>query len=106
MKRITSPGGNGGLVVLITLLLFAGGCEVNSGLYNVRQYGALGDGKAIDTPAINRAIDVAAAQGGGTVRVPAGTYLCYSIRLQSHITLHLDPGAIILAAGDPDKWTD
>ncbi len=65
---------------------------------DVRRFGATGDGATIDTPAINRAIDHAAARGGGTVHFPAGTYACYTIRLKSHITLHLDPGAIILAA--------
>ncbi|WP_213981748.1 glycosyl hydrolase family 28-related protein [Sphingomonas sp. dw_22] len=65
---------------------------------NVRHFGAKGDGVAIDTPAINRAIDHAAERGGGTVYFPAGTYACYTIRLKSNITLHLDNGAVILAA--------
>lgn len=49
--------------------------------FNVRAYGAKGDGSAIDSPAINRAIDAASAAGGGTVVFPAGVYLSYSIRL-------------------------
>lgn len=69
-----------------------------SGLYEVRAFGAKGDGKAIDTPAINKAIEAAAAAGGGTVHIPAGTYLCFSIRLKSHIALYLDQGATIVAA--------
>ncbi|MGH9524561.1 MAG: glycosyl hydrolase family 28-related protein, partial [Terriglobales bacterium] len=47
------------------------------GQYDVRGFGATGDGRTIDTPAVNRAIDTAAAAGGGTVRFPAGTYACY-----------------------------
>jgi hypothetical protein len=43
--------------------------------FNVRTYGASGDGKTIDTPAINRAIEAVAAAGGGTLVFPAGTYL-------------------------------
>jgi polygalacturonase len=66
--------------------------------FDVRAYGAAGDGRAIDSPAINRAIAAAAAAGGGTVTFPAGTYLCFSLHLQSHITLYLGPGATILAA--------
>ena len=66
--------------------------------FNVREYGAAGDGKSIDTPAVNRAIEAAAAAGGGTVRFPAGTYACFSIRLKSNITLALETGATILAA--------
>lgn len=68
--------------------------------YNIVNYGAKGDGQTLDTAAINRAIDRAAANGGGTVYFPAGTYLSFSIRLKSNITLHLDNGATILAA-DP-----
>ncbi|HEX8148459.1 MAG TPA: glycoside hydrolase family 28 protein [Pyrinomonadaceae bacterium] len=69
-------------------------------VYSVRAYGARGDGKTVDTPAVNRAVDAAAASGGGTVHFPAGTYLCFSIRLKSNVALHLDAGATILAA-DP-----
>ena len=68
---------------------------------DVRAFGATGDGKTLDTPAINHAIDAAAAAGGGMVRFPAGNYLCFSIHLKSHITLYLDPGATIVAADAP-----
>jgi polygalacturonase len=68
--------------------------------YNVRTFGAKGDGKTIDTPAINKAIETAAKAGGGTVTFPSGTYLSVSIHLKSNITLHLDQGARIVAA-DP-----
>ena len=68
---------------------------------DVRVFGATGDGKTLDTPAINKAIDAAAGAGGGVVRFPAGGYLCYSIHLKSHITLYLDPGATIVAADAP-----
>ena len=69
--------------------------------FEVRSFGAVGDGKAIDSPAVNRAIEAAAAAGGGTVHVPAGTYACYSIHLLSNVALHLDSGATILAADAP-----
>src|ERR1700730_13767389 len=70
-------------------------------ILDVRAFGANGDGKTLDTPAINKAIDAAADGGGGIVRFPAGSYLCYSIHLKSHITLYLDPGATIVAADTP-----
>ncbi len=70
--------------------------------YNVRSYGAKGDGKALDSPAINRAIAAAAAKGGGTVFFPAGTYRSFSIRLKSNITLYFDQGSILLAASPSD----
>ena len=69
-------------------------------VYDVRAFGARGDGKTLDTSAINRAIEAAAAAGGGTVNFSAGTYLSVSIRLRSNITLQLNPGASIVAA-DP-----
>jgi polygalacturonase len=68
--------------------------------YNIRNFGARGDGKTLDTNAINKAIETAAKSGGGTVFFPAGTYLSFSIRLKSNITIYLDNGATILAA-DP-----
>jgi polygalacturonase len=69
-----------------------------SGYYNVKAYGAAGDGHAIDSAAIDKAIAAAAANGGGTVYLPAGTYLSYSIHLKSHVSLYLDQNATILAA--------
>jgi polygalacturonase len=70
-------------------------------VYDVRTFGATGGGKQLDTPAINKAIDQANRNGGGTVHFPAGTYLCYSIRLKSNVALYLDQGATILAADNP-----
>jgi polygalacturonase len=70
--------------------------------FNVREFGAVGDGKTLDTLSINKAITAAAAIGGGTVHLPAGTYLCYSIRLKNNVRLQLASGTIILAA-DPPK---
>lgn len=66
--------------------------------FDVRSFGATGDGKVVDSPAIQKAIDAAAAAGGGTVSFPAGTYLSFSLRLKSHVGLYLDHGAVLLAA--------
>ena len=65
-----------------------------------RAYGAKGDGVAKDTAAIQAAIDACAGQGGGTVRLVAGTYLSGPIVLRSNIRLRLDKGATLL--GSPD----
>ena len=73
----------------------------STGWFNVRQFGAKGDGASIDSPGINQAIDAAAAAGGGTVLFPAGVYLSYSIRMKSKVGLYLDHGAVILAAPTP-----
>jgi polygalacturonase len=78
---------------------------ISIGVFDVRSFGATGDGKTIDSPAINRTIETAAAAGGGTVRFPAGTYASYSIHLKSNVVLYLDMGAIILAADVPPEGT-
>jgi polygalacturonase len=74
-----------------------------SPFFNVTTFGAQGDGKALDSPAINKAIAAAAAAGGGTVFFPAGTFRCYSIHLQSSVALYLGPGAILVAADPPQE---
>ncbi len=75
---------------------------VNIGLraetYNIKDFGATGDGKTIDSYAINKAIDKANENGGGTIYVPAGEYACFSIRLKSNITFEIESGATIKAA--------
>jgi polygalacturonase len=73
----------------------------SAGSFDVRVFGATGDGKTLDTAAIDKTIDAAAAAGGGTVLFPAGNYLSYSIHLKSNVTLQLEPGATIVAADPP-----
>jgi polygalacturonase len=67
-------------------------------VFNVRAYGAVGDGKQFDSPAINAAIVACSAAGGGTVYLPAGTYLSGSIHVTNNLNLFLDAGAVILGA--------
>jgi polygalacturonase len=66
--------------------------------YNVRAFGAKGDGTTLDTAAFNHAIEAAAVAGGGTVEVPAGRYLCFTLHLRSHVELRFHPGAVLIAA--------
>ncbi|KAB2340653.1 glycoside hydrolase family 28 protein [Actinomadura rudentiformis] len=80
-----------------------------SRVFDVRRFGAKGDGVTIDSGAVNRAIDEAAKArppagggAGGTVYFPAGTYACYSIRLKSNVALYLAQGATLLAAKPVD----
>lgn len=74
-------------------------------VYDVLDYGAVGDGEAYDTGAIQRAIDACAAGGGGTVLVPAGgTYLSGTIRLAGHVDLHVEGGARIVAGLCPQDY--
>ena len=66
--------------------------------FNVREHGAIGDGQALDSPAIQSAIDLCAEQGGGTIYLPAGQYLTGSLFLRNNISIHLDSGAVILGS--------
>ena len=75
--------------------------SATQGIFDVRQYGAAGDGKTLDTDAVNRAIAAAGAAGGGVVLFPPGTFLCFSIRLKSYVHLQLLQGSTILAADSP-----
>jgi len=69
-----------------------------SATYNIRDFGAVGDGKTIDTLAINQAIERCAAEGGGEVVFPTGVYVTTSIHLRSHVRLVVQPKAVIQGA--------
>jgi polygalacturonase len=69
--------------------------------FDVRKFEAVGDGKTVDTPAVNRAIEAVAAAGGGTLVFPAGTYVCFTIRLKSKVEIYLSRGCVIVAADSP-----
>ena len=66
---------------------------------NVRDFGAVGDGKTSDTAAIQRAIDA-----GGEVIFPPGVYKSGTLYLRSHTGLRFEPGAILLSGGDEEQW--
>jgi len=85
------------LTTLISVLMICVTTTAGS-IYNVKDYGAKGDGANLDHIAINKAITECNANGGGQVYLPAGTYLSGSIRLKSNVELHLSTGAKILAA--------
>jgi polygalacturonase len=81
------------LLFSVTYLTFA-----QAPVYDVKKYGAKGDGKNLDTKAIDKTIDAASAAGGGTVYFPAGDYLSVTIHLKSNVALYIDQGATIVAA--------
>ncbi len=90
------------IVNILSFLSVAVSINAQDPYFNVLDYGAKGDGKTNSTIAINTAIDAAAKNGGGTVFIPAGDFLSFTIRLKNNITLHLDNGAVLIA----DKETD
>lgn len=72
--------------------------------YNIRDFGAKGDGKTFDTDAIQKALGECAKAGGGTVLFPPGTYLSKPLALGNHTTLVLEEGATLLASPDHNHF--
>jgi polygalacturonase len=89
------------LVLFLAAAAAGRAADAPPAVFDVRAYGATGDGKTIDSGAVNQAIAAAAAAGGGTVRFPAGIYVCYTLHLQSNVALYLDAGSTIEAAPQP-----
>ena len=104
-RNFLRTGGIGMAAAALPAVSFAANPETSaspsSGVFDVRAYGATGDGKTLDTNAVNRAIEAAAAAGGGVVLFPAGMYLCFSNHLKSQVHLHLEEGSAIVAAESP-----
>src|SRR5580765_3386326 len=68
-------------------------------IYNVTNYGAIGDGVATNTAAIQASINAASAAGGGTVEVPAGIFLSGPLQLENHVNLRVDGTLRMLPLG-------
>ncbi|SKB51339.1 Pectate lyase superfamily protein [Salegentibacter salinarum] len=102
MRKYFRPANFLKIVSACLFLLFSTSAVMASDNFNIRNYGAVGDGETLDTEAINKAIEAASEAGGGKVYFPAGTYLSYSIRLKDDIHLYLGAGAILKAAGEND----
>ena len=96
------------LWTLISALVFIGcalkPCGPSARVFDVRQFGAKGDAKSLDTPAVQQALDECAKAGGGIVRLPPGTYLSRPIFLHSNSTLQIDAGATLLATDEPGDF--
>lgn len=72
--------------------------------FNVMDFGAVGDGQSLETPAIQAAIETCRRAGGGTVYFPAGNYVTGAIFMHSCTTLHIDAGARLLGSQDPADY--
>ncbi len=78
--------------------------DLGARVYNIRSYGAKGDKTTIDTAALQAAIDACTADGGGTVLVPAGTFVIGTVELKSNVTLHIAAGGTLLGSGDGKQY--
>lgn len=75
-----------------------------TGVFNIRDYGATGNGKTLDSKAINKAIEACAQAGGGQVLLPPGKYLSGTVHLKSYVTLYLDAGARLVGTTKLDEY--
>jgi polygalacturonase len=89
----------------ISLLAFASATmALAAANYNVRDFGAIGDGAAKDTAAFQKALDTCAVNGGGEVCVPAGKYLIGSVQIGNRTVLRLEPDSVIVGSSDPNDY--
>ncbi len=97
-------------VIALCGLIFSASAQSPSaggqGVYFVTDFGAKGDGKSVDTKAIQAAIDKASASGGGKVVFPAGQYVSGSIVLKDYIVLRFAPGSILLGSLDMKDYPE
>ena len=102
---------------LLWLLPVLADCGTNAQaqpkIFNVRESGATGDGKTLDTKAVQKALDACGQAGGGTVLFPAGTYLSQPLTLRTKTTVLLEAGATLLATTNqrdfmktPGNWLE
>ncbi len=78
--------------------------DLGTRVYNVRSYGAKGDGVTLDTAAIQAAIDACHSDGGGTVLIPAGTFPIGTVELRSNVTLHIAAAGKVFGSGDGKQY--
>jgi polygalacturonase len=84
-----------------SLALCGSGAMGQTAMFNVRDHGARGDGRTLDSPAIQETIDACAKAGGGIIRLPTGTYLSKPLFLRgNNITLQLDAGAVLQGSAE------
>lgn len=111
LSRIPLPALAAGAALLPTGLLASPekkGKEDNlagARLYNIRDYGAKGDGKTLNTASIQKAIDNCSRDGGGTVLIPSGEFLCGTLELKSNITLHIAATGKLLGSPKREHYT-
>ncbi|HAM99854.1 MAG TPA: glycoside hydrolase family 28 [Marinilabiliales bacterium] len=85
-----------GIALLYSLVFLFLSC--NSSLYNIEKLGAIGDAETLNTTFIQKAIDKASANGGGTVIIPCGQFLTGALFLKNDVELHLEKGARLLGS--------
>jgi len=97
-------------IVLIALTVYilhttlAGLSSAANGVFDVRNYGSIGDGKKIETVVINKAIEACAEAGGGQVRFSPGRYISGTVHLKDNVTLFFETGATLVGTTELDDY--
>jgi polygalacturonase len=100
-------------LILVPLLAVVAGCTTMCKLppiavadktYNVRDFGAVGDGATKDTAVFQKALDACAVNGGGEILVPAGNYLIGSVQMGNRTILRLQTNSVLTGSGDTNDY--
>jgi polygalacturonase len=97
---MSSPASTLAFLITLFFVVLLGNSRAQRAGFNILDFGAKGDGKTVNTSAINQAIAACAKAGGGTVHVPAGEFRTGTVLLLSNVNLHLDSGAILKGSDD------
>lgn len=92
------------ILLLATAIYISPVSTTQTGIYNIVDFGSVGDGKTLNTKTIQSAIDVCHKAGGGTIYFPAGRFLSGTLYIKSNITLLLDAGAVLLGSTNLDDY--
>lgn len=92
------------IILALTILATGLFTDAHSKVWSVKEFGAKGDGQTKDTEAIQATIEAAYKDGGGTVELPAGTYISGSIELKDNIDFHVTEGAVLIGSSDLEDY--
>lgn len=92
------------ILFLILLSYVQLNAQSKESIFNITSFGAVGDGKTINTKAIQSAVDACTKNGGGKVFVPAGEFISGVFQLKSNVTLYLDNGAVLKGSTNLDDY--
>ncbi|MEM7036717.1 MAG: glycosyl hydrolase family 28 protein, partial [Bacteroidota bacterium] len=93
-----------GFRCIISLCLLLCTAALHAKDYDITAFGAVADGKTLNTEAVQAAVDQAHADGGGRVIIPKGRFLSGGVILKSGVELHLLKGGVLLGSTDPEDY--
>ena len=92
------------IFILLIIVASSGACRFQKSSFNILDFGAKGDGKTMNTVAINKAVEACNKSGGGTVMIPPGKFITGTVVLLSNVNFHLEPGATLMGSRDTSDY--